>query len=360
MKKAADLPQQDAQLYQTIFDLAGDAIIACSEQGLAIECNQTTLDMFGCSRQQIIGTSPVDWSPEFQPNGRRSSEMAKEIFDQAKSQGKIHFRWENRRADGSPLPVDVTIRLTHSDGKPLYIIITRDISQWLAEQALLRSQEEKTAEELRISERRLFLATDSFGIGIWDLNLLTKRLVWDERMHQLYGVPMNSFGGTHEAWKKFVHPDDLGRVESEIQLALRGTKPYNTEFRILRPEGDIRVIQTAATVVSDANGAPLRMTGVNFDITDRRQAEEILRTSEEKYRVLVETTGTGYLIVDGLGRVIDANREYVRMTGHQTLEEILGRAVTEWTADYHQTFNALAVQQCAKDGFVRNLLIDYV
>ena len=80
MERASDLLNLDMKLYQIIFDLASDAIIVCSESGIAIECNQTALDMFGCAREQMIGSSPVDWSPEFQPNGLRSSEMAEEIF----------------------------------------------------------------------------------------------------------------------------------------------------------------------------------------------------------------------------------------------------------------------------------------
>ena len=118
----------ESHLYRTILDLAGDAIIACSEQGLAIECNQAALDLFCCTREQMIGSSPADWSPEFQPGGRRSDEMANDVFSEVKAQGKCRFEWENQRADGSPLPVDVTVRLAQIDDKVLFIIVSRDIT----------------------------------------------------------------------------------------------------------------------------------------------------------------------------------------------------------------------------------------
>src|SRR4051794_25816865 len=70
------------------------------------------------------------------------------------------------------------------------------------------------------------------------------------------------------------------------------------------------------------------------DLTERKRMEEALQNSEDKYRTLVETTATGYLIIDSDGKVLDANAEYVRLTGHKTLQEILGRSVTEWTAPH--------------------------
>jgi hypothetical protein len=92
----------------------------------------------------------------------------------------------------------------------------------------------------------------------------------------------------------------------------------------------------------------------------RKRAEETLRESEEKYRALIETTGTGYVIIDTQGRVIDANEEYVWLSGHRALQEILGRRVTEWTAQHDRARKAEAVRRCAELGFVRDLEIEYV
>jgi len=96
------------------------------------------------------------------------------------------------------------------------------------------------------------------------------------------------------------------------------------------------------------------------EVAHHERTNRALGESEEKYRSLVETTDTGYLILDGAGRVIDANPEYVRLTGHQTLAEILGRSVVEWTATHDQERNAQEVEKCFDLGFVRNLQIDYL
>jgi PAS domain S-box-containing protein len=100
--------------------------------------------------------------------------------------------------------------------------------------------------------------------------------------------------------------------------------------------------------------------GMTYDITKHKQAEEELKASEELYKALVETTGTGYVIIDTEGRVLDANPEYVRLTGYRTVKEIIGKNVIEWTAAYEKEKNAEAVEKCAREGYIRNLEIDYM
>jgi diguanylate cyclase (GGDEF)-like protein/PAS domain S-box-containing protein len=121
-----------------------------------------------------------------------------------------------------------------------------------------------------------------------------------------------------------------------------------------------RYYLTTVTPMLDDQGQVSSVLANSKDITERKLAESVLKASEEKYRALIETTNTGYLILDAEGRVIDANSEYVRLTGYSRLEEIVGKSVLEWTAVYETEKNAAAVAQCARDGFIKNLVIDYV
>lgn len=98
----------------------------------------------------------------------------------------------------------------------------------------------------------------------------------------------------------------------------------------------------------------------NIDITERKKMLKVLETSESKYRNLVETTGTGYVVLNDAGEVLAANDEYLRMTGHSNINDILGRKVTEWTAPHDLKRNAAAVKECFKKGIIRNLEIDYI
>jgi PAS domain S-box-containing protein len=100
--------------------------------------------------------------------------------------------------------------------------------------------------------------------------------------------------------------------------------------------------------------------GIIRDITDRKRVEDAVRRSEEKHRALIELTDTGYLILDTAGRVLDANERYVSLTGHETLEQILGRSVLEWTAPDQRQANESAVKRCAEQGHISNFDVSYV
>ena len=93
---------------------------------------------------------------------------------------------------------------------------------------------------------------------------------------------------------------------------------------------------------------------------ERRRTEDALQASNQVYRTLVETTGTGYHIADAEGRILDANPVYVRLTGHRTLAEIQGRHIAEWVAPYDVERNTREIEACLARGYVRNLEIDYI
>lgn len=102
------------------------------------------------------------------------------------------------------------------------------------------------------------------------------------------------------------------------------------------------------------------MVAVVRDATERKRAEDELKYSEEKYRTLIETTDTGFLILDGRGRVLDANAEYVRLSGHRELSEIVGRSVIEWTTPRMKKKNEEALVECVRKRRIRSLEIEYI
>jgi PAS domain S-box-containing protein len=102
------------------------------------------------------------------------------------------------------------------------------------------------------------------------------------------------------------------------------------------------------------------MVAVVRDITERKQVEEALRSAEQKYRSLIETTDTGFVIIDRTGRVMDANQKYAELCGRRDREDVIGHNVLEWTAPYDQERNVAEVRQCMAQGYVRNLEIDYL
>ena len=138
--------------------------------------------------------------------------------------------------------------------------------------ARVRNQtERKRAEDalLQLTER-LSLAVLAGSVGIWDLDVVNNVLTWDDQMFALYGITREQFGGAYEAWQAGVHPDDQQRGDEEIQMAIRGEKEFDTEFRVLWPDGSTRNIRALALVQRDDEGRPLRMIGTNWDITEKK------------------------------------------------------------------------------------------
>jgi PAS domain S-box-containing protein len=114
-------------------------------------------------------------------------------------------------------------------------------------------------------------------VGIWDWDVINNKLTWDAQMFRLYGITTDDFSGAYEAWKAGVHPEDVARADAEVQLALRGEKEFDTEFRVVWLNGTIRHLAARAKMQRDAAGQPTKLIGTSHDITARQQAEAEIR-----------------------------------------------------------------------------------
>lgn len=153
--------------------------------------------------------------------------------------------------------------------------------------------DEKKKIELRYQKisDRLAIATHNANIGIWEYNIPENELIWDDTMYQLYGVKKFDFNGDYEAWEATIHPDDKERCQTEVNNAIEGKNGFDTEFRVIWANGDIRYIKAEATVKRDLANTPLRMVGANWDITEEKKAEKKLKnlldiTSEQNGSLL--------------------------------------------------------------------------
>jgi PAS domain S-box-containing protein len=148
-------------------------------------------------------------------------------------------------------------------------------------------------EKIKRTTTSLFLATQAGGVGLWDYDPVNKRLVWDEQMFILYGITSNRFRGVYDDWREGVHPEDRLRGDEEIRFALSGEKEFNTEFRVLWPDGSVRNIRAKAIVQRDVAGKPLRMLGTNWDITVQKQEEAVLNSSKTKLELALQSAIMG-------------------------------------------------------------------
>jgi PAS domain S-box-containing protein len=152
-------------------------------------------------------------------------------------------------------------------------------------------------------------------------------------------------------------PDDVGSPDPGLRWdAFLSAGREANECLILRPDGTRRFADFRAR----ANFQPGFHLCIAHDGTERKLTEEAVRCAETLYRTLVETTNTGYLVADQDGRVVDANAEYVRLSGHANLNAIRGRNVLQWTAPADRDRHAAGIAACFREGAVRDLEIRFV
>ena len=281
----AALTQSEAR-FKTMFEEAplGIALID-SLTGAIYEVNPRFAAIAGRSREEM---QKIDWIQITHPD----DVQAERDYIAALNAGKISgFHMEKRylQPGGATVWVSLTVApLRMADAAhPRLLRMIEDISERKRAEEALKAAEH----ELREKEARLSLATRYNGIGIWEWNLVTRELIWDDSMFELYHIRREDFVGTDQAWRAALHPDDLGRGDQEIVDAIAGKKPLDTVFRVVWPNGEIRYIKAVAKVFRDEQGNPMRMLGTNNDITDHKQAEaKILGLNAELERRVAERT----------------------------------------------------------------------
>ena len=157
--------------------------------------------------------------------------------------------------------------------------------------ATARDVTDRREHEMRLANllQRLDLATHAARLGIWDWDIVKDELVWDDRMYDLYGVRREDFRVAYDAWIGGVHPGDRALCEAAIRSALKGEREYDLDFRVCWPGGTVRVLRAHGQITRDAAGSPVRMAGVNYDITDHRRAEQRVAMQLAASRVLAES-----------------------------------------------------------------------
>ena len=413
--------------YKKLFEVSADALsIIDLESGKFIECNQAAIDLHGVeSEENFLNLKPSDISPEYQPCGRRSAEMATEYIENTFTHGPQLFQWVHSRIDGSSFPCLVSLTALNMNGKSLVLVLGREISELVDTQKKLHiastdiarissefneekekfeqffslapvgiainrlddgsfeyvnkelsrfsgydkdelnrmdywqltpkkyeeaekqqltslsetgrygpyfkeyihkdgyeypvqlsgvviksangdelicsviqdiSHQKQIETELHLAKKqaetsnlRMKLANDSAQIGVWEWDLVSGELIWDEWMYKLYGITENSFSGAYDAWVNSIHPDDMEESRKQLDDAIAGIGTFNPEFRVVHPNGQVRTIKASAEVIRDNDGNPLKVIGVNYDITDKINAINELEVAKCKAEQATQT-----------------------------------------------------------------------
>jgi PAS domain S-box-containing protein len=252
----------------------GVALVSLDNQ--IMQANHAFCSMLGYTEQELVGKTLKDIThPETLPENLALQDKLKHGTIETYELEKKFTHKDGHTVYGL---LNATA-ITGPDGKPVYCLgNVADITH-----------RKKSEKELRRLSVRLALAASSAQIGIWELDLTTNELIWDDMMFQLYQISPEEFTADYAAWQGPLHPEDRERAEAEVMAAINAEKGFDTSFRIIHPDGSVHTLKAYGVVERDTTGKPVKITGVNYDITsDIEHTQEIENNLREKETLLQE------------------------------------------------------------------------
>ena len=350
-KRVEEALKESEERYRHVVEDQTEFICRFLPDGTHIFVNESYCRYFGLNQEEIIGTR---FQPAIHPEDRErvarliaslTVDHPLETIDQRIIMPDGSTRWQ-RWVDRAIFRSDGSLKEYQSVG--------RDITE-----------NKQVEERLRESEDRLHLSIDGANLGLWDMNLLTGEMVHNQRWAEMLGFSMDELEKPSEWWGQRVHPDDYQNVLNLSNLHRSGKAPFfDAVYRMKHKNGEWRWVHSQGKVISrDSNGVPLRLIGINQDITGQKMAEEEilkkneelevsyeeltatseelhqtlddlthseqkLRESEEKYRTVFENTGTATVVLEESGIISLANTGFAQLSGFSK-DDIEGKK--SWT-----------------------------
>jgi PAS domain S-box-containing protein len=270
-QRIEEMLRRSEQRYRTLFDSAGDDIFILTLTGQIEEVNRSACERLGYSHAELLQMNIADINaPE-----QRPYVLAR--LEKSRHQELTSFETVHQRRDSTLIHVEVNSRVIEYAGQPAILSIVRDITAHKQIEETLRRSEASLAEAQRIAH---------FGSWIWDL--ATGTLQCSVEMFRLVGLGPQEVEVTQEVFLNFLHPDEVEEILYQIQYIGANNPPAGLEHRLIRSNGEIRNVYSSVKVYRDEHGRPLRLLGSTQDITDRKQAEQVLRQYAAEQSALYE------------------------------------------------------------------------
>ncbi|MCU0536916.1 MAG: PAS domain S-box protein [Hydrococcus sp. Prado102] len=303
-------------------------IFRSDRDGSCIYVNDRTCEITGLAPEQSHG---MNWVSAIHPDDQ---ERVLSEWQQA-VENRLLFRSEYRY-----LHADGTVRWVIGQAMPEideheqiigYIGTLTDISA-----------RQRVEEALRLSEEQHRLALDLSNLGSWDWNPKTNEVLWNDNHFYLLGLKPDEAQSSYQTWRDRVHPEDIERVEQALSEAQATRTDYQAEYRIVRPDGNVRWLLGKGRALYDETGEPVRMIGIILDISDRQRTEQRLLESEERLQLSMQVAGFAIAKFDYASNTVELSPQAAALYGLPPSELIVPRS------RIHATFHPEEREQLAR------------
>ncbi len=265
-RREEDQAHQKLRLQGELINLSHDAIITADAGRVISSWNTGAERMYGYTAEEAVGRAIHELLQT------RSSTTLEEMGAQLRQHGRWEGELTHTRKDGSAIIVESRhVRVLDPQGNPSgFMEINRDITE-----------RKRASEALRESEQWLRFTQKAAGVGIFDWDIRSGRATWSEEQFRIHGLEPQSRAVTLAEWEGYIHPDDREDTRGRLQASMANHQGSEVEYRIVRPDGAVRWLNSKGTVLFDEAGQAVRMIGATLDITERRNAEEAHRNAQK-------------------------------------------------------------------------------
>ncbi|MGV3558605.1 PAS domain-containing sensor histidine kinase [Larkinella arboricola] len=303
-QRAEEAIRESEERYRTLLQNLPDyAIYRLDPSGFITEWTEGAQRMKGYTTQEAIGRyASLCYTPEELAAG----ELEKQL-EEATQTGRAERESIRIRKNGEYFWVnEITTAIRDTHGQLTgFTKISRDISKRKRGQQLRRQLEARTR-----------LAVEAAQMATWEWHLPTDKIYWNEQHFHLMGLPVKAGPQKSDTFLSHIHPDDRPWVTRELTQAIDEQNLFDAEFRLVRADAVTRWMNGYGRVTREKAGQPTKMSGVMFDITDRKLAEEKLRKSEERLQRAMSISTVGVIYFDLAGNIHGANEAFQRMSGY--------------------------------------------
>ncbi len=271
--------KQSEDAFRSLFLMSADAFFLLKD-GAFIDCNDATLHFFGFeNKSDLMGKTPWDLSPDFQPDGIRSSVKAKQVITKTIDEGNLRFEWKHKKMNGEVVDAEVVLTLISFKGEKVLHVSLRDITE--------RKKMEKNLAE---SEELYRLLLENMNDLVVKVDTEGKFLFVSPSYCKLFGKSQEEL--LNKTFLPLVHPDDRKATEDAMKKLYSPPHSCYVEQRALTVDG-WRWIAWTDTSILDENKNVIEIIGVGRDITKQKEAEFELRENEKRWMLALAGTGDG-------------------------------------------------------------------